>query len=194
MLAICLLIFQSATYWRQIPPPKKIRRIKKKDDISGQTWGCLYSRSFLHWICPTCPLLKNEQISHWCLCLLTKMLNFGLIGTVRALHAVRQWGFPSLKFRWTDTCDISKLNFQLWTRPPSSCLQWALITVWQFQQMMKACLEMIEVYSSFALVCRETGPSNFNSIILDLINQHRSPSLSHTHTLSPLWKHFNHHV
>lgn len=64
------------------------------------------------------PLVKNEQIPYRRLSLLTKMLNFGLIGTVRPLHAVRQWGFPGLKFRWTDTCDISKLNFQLWTRPP----------------------------------------------------------------------------
>lgn len=52
----------------------------------------------------------------------------------------------------------------------SSCLQWALITVWQLQQMMKACLEMIEVYSSFALLCSETGPANFDSITLALIN------------------------
>lgn len=62
--------------------------------------------------------------------LLTKMLNFGLIGTVRSLHAERPQGSPSLKFRWTATCDISKLNFQLWTSPslqlptvsPDNCL------------------------------------------------------------------------
>lgn len=67
---------------------------------------------------PNMPLVKNELIPHWRLSLLAKMLKFGLIGTVRPLHAVRQWGFPGLNFRWTDTCDISKLNFQLCTHCP----------------------------------------------------------------------------
>lgn len=52
----------------------------------------------------------------------------------------------------------------------SGCLQWGLITAWQLQQMMKACLQMIEAYSSFALLCSKTGPANLSSIILALIN------------------------
>lgn len=68
---------------------------------------------FSSWSCQTCPLLKNEQIAHWWLSPWTKMVNFGLIGIVRLLHAVCQWGYPDSKFRWTDSCDISQLNFQL---------------------------------------------------------------------------------
>lgn len=47
---------------------------------------------------------------------------------------------------------------------------------------MKVCLEMTEVYSSFALFCSETGPADFDSIILAFINWHsHTRTATHTH-------------
>ena len=125
--------------------------------------------------------------------LLTKMLNFGLMGTVRPLHGACQWGFPPA---WN--CDgrihVTFLNSIFnYGRPPSSCLQWALITVWQLEQMMKACPEMIEAYSSFALLCCKTGPAHLNSIISVLINWHNI-SHTHRHTHTSYSKHLMHHI
>lgn len=66
--------------------------------------------------CRSSRFFHNEQTCHWRPSLLTKMLKPKVLSGLYVFF--RHCRFPSLKFRLTDTWAISRLNFQLWTRPP----------------------------------------------------------------------------